>query len=250
MIKYFIEGKERKIYFHKDNIAFYKSKGNQVDVTHMFKKTKKGLELRKNFLKGGNVEELTEELTEEEIENEIAEEIENEEKTREASIKVLENYLNALQKNLVTLQQELKNGLLSDSALSFFIGCLHAIYTFTSIHTVRVDMRDLDTPPRYILINTITAAEIKHFYLLETIKKLFENDNSNTNIKDHFFTRVSFQYSERNNYNNNNKTAKKELYYRFTSFLRTTNIVGGKNKPKKDLKTFLSKLHKLIKEFE
>jgi hypothetical protein len=49
-MKYFIAGRERKIYFTKDNTAFYKSKGNQ-DVTYMFKKTKKGLELRKKYLK-------------------------------------------------------------------------------------------------------------------------------------------------------------------------------------------------------
>ena len=53
MIKYFIEGKERKIYFHKDNIAFYKSKGNQVDVTYMFKKTGSKLVLRKKYINGG-----------------------------------------------------------------------------------------------------------------------------------------------------------------------------------------------------
>jgi hypothetical protein len=52
-MKYFIDGRERKIYFTKDNTAFYKSKGNQVDVTYMFKKTKKGLELRKKYLKTG-----------------------------------------------------------------------------------------------------------------------------------------------------------------------------------------------------
>ena len=245
MIKYFIEGKERKIYFHKGNIAFYKSKGNQVDVTYMFKKTKKGLELRKNFLKGGKVEELTEE----EIEREIAEEIEEEKATRGASIKVLQNELNALQTSLDNLQIELESGLLSHDALSFFIGCLHAIYKFTSIHTVRVNMYELDTPPRYILINTITAAEIKHFYLLETIKKLFENDNSNTNIKDHFFTRVWIQNSDRHTYNSNNKTEKTAIYDRFKSLL-PTNKLGGKNKPKKDLKKFLSKLRELIIEFE
>ena len=50
-MKYFIEGRERKIYFTKDNTAFYKSKGNNVDVTYMFKKTKNGLELRKKYLK-------------------------------------------------------------------------------------------------------------------------------------------------------------------------------------------------------
>ena len=50
-MKYFIEGRERKIYFTKDNTAFYKSKGNNIDVTYMFKKTKKGLELRKKYLK-------------------------------------------------------------------------------------------------------------------------------------------------------------------------------------------------------
>ena len=52
-MKYFIEGRERKIYFTKDNTAFYKSKGNNVDVTYMFKKTKNGLELRKKYLKTG-----------------------------------------------------------------------------------------------------------------------------------------------------------------------------------------------------
>ena len=52
-MKYFVEGRERKIYFTKDNTAFYKSKGNNVDVTYMFKKTKKGLELRKKYLKTG-----------------------------------------------------------------------------------------------------------------------------------------------------------------------------------------------------
>tara|TARA_B110000037_G_scaffold178034_3_gene203608 strand:+ start:7339 stop:8001 length:663 start_codon:yes stop_codon:yes gene_type:complete len=220
----------------------------------MFKKTKKGLELRKNFLKGGDEGELTtedgEELTEEEIEKRIAEDkekriaedIETEEKTREASIAELQNELNALQKRLDTLQQELEDGLLSDNTLSSFIGCLKAIYRFTSIHTVRVDVYDLYTEPRYILINTITAKEITHFNLLETIKKLFENE-------DNFFARVSFQDSERHTYNNNNKIEKKALYYRFKSLLRT-NKLGGKNKPKKDLKTFLSKLHKLIIEFE
>ena len=52
-MKYFIEGRERKIYFTKDNTAFYKSKRNNIDVTYMFKKTKKGLELRKKYLKTG-----------------------------------------------------------------------------------------------------------------------------------------------------------------------------------------------------
>ena len=55
-MKYFIEGRERKIYFTKDNTAFYKSKGNNIDVTYMFKKTKNGLELRKKYLKTGGVQ--------------------------------------------------------------------------------------------------------------------------------------------------------------------------------------------------
>ena len=56
IMKYFIEGRERKIYFTKDNTAFYKSKGHNVDVTYMFKKTKNGLELRKKYLKTGGGE--------------------------------------------------------------------------------------------------------------------------------------------------------------------------------------------------
>lgn len=52
-MKYFIDGRERKIYFTKDNTAFYKSKGNQVDVTHMFKKTGSKLVLRKKYINGG-----------------------------------------------------------------------------------------------------------------------------------------------------------------------------------------------------
>ena len=49
----FITGRNRKIYFTKDNTAFYKSKKNNVDVTYMFKKTKNGLELKKKYLKTG-----------------------------------------------------------------------------------------------------------------------------------------------------------------------------------------------------
>ena len=57
----FITGRNRKIYFTKNNTAFYKSKKNNVDVTYMFKKTKNGLKLKKKYLKtGGGIEETQE----------------------------------------------------------------------------------------------------------------------------------------------------------------------------------------------
>ena len=60
----FITGRNRKIYFSKDNTAFYKSKGKNVDVTYMFKKTKNGLELKKKYLKtGGGIDSNDQELT-------------------------------------------------------------------------------------------------------------------------------------------------------------------------------------------
>ena len=59
----FITKRSRKIYFTKDNTAFYKSKGNNVDVTYMFKKTKNGLELKKKYLKTGGGGEDDEEPT-------------------------------------------------------------------------------------------------------------------------------------------------------------------------------------------
>ena len=39
-MKYFIEGRERKIYFTKDNTSFYKSKGNNIDVLICLRKLK------------------------------------------------------------------------------------------------------------------------------------------------------------------------------------------------------------------
>lgn len=46
-----ISGINRKIYFRKNNTAFYKSKGFEIDVTFMFKKNKNGLKLKKKYLK-------------------------------------------------------------------------------------------------------------------------------------------------------------------------------------------------------
>lgn len=46
-----ISGINRKIYFRKNNTAFYKSKGFEIDVTFMFKKDKNGLKLKKKYLK-------------------------------------------------------------------------------------------------------------------------------------------------------------------------------------------------------
>ena len=88
----FITGRNRKIYFTKDNTAFYKSKKNNVDVTYMFKKTKNRLELKKKYLKtGGGIgpnNEETEE-TEETKETKETEEI-------DSLIKKIEEYKSTL----------------------------------------------------------------------------------------------------------------------------------------------------------
>ena len=50
-MKLLIGGKSRNIYMRKDGSAYYKSGGQQVDVTYMFKK--KGGGLKKKYIKGG-----------------------------------------------------------------------------------------------------------------------------------------------------------------------------------------------------
>ena len=54
-MKLLIGGKNRNIYKRKDGSAYYKSGGQQVDVTHMFKKNGGGL--KKKYIKGGMTEE-------------------------------------------------------------------------------------------------------------------------------------------------------------------------------------------------
>jgi hypothetical protein len=54
-MKLLIGGKNRNIYKRKDGSAYYKSDGQQVDVTHMFKKNGGGL--KKQYIKGGNLSE-------------------------------------------------------------------------------------------------------------------------------------------------------------------------------------------------
>mgnify|MGYP006174343067 CR=1 FL=1 len=54
-MKLLIGGKNRNIYKRKDGSAYYKSGGQQVDVTHMFKKNGGGL--KKQYIKGGNLSE-------------------------------------------------------------------------------------------------------------------------------------------------------------------------------------------------
>ena len=53
-MKLLIGGKSRNIYMRKDGSAYYKSGGQQVDVTYMFKK--KGGGLKKKYIKGGTTE--------------------------------------------------------------------------------------------------------------------------------------------------------------------------------------------------
>ena len=53
-MKLLIGGKTRNIYKRKDGSAYYKSGGQQVDITHMFKK--KGGGLKKKYIKGGTIE--------------------------------------------------------------------------------------------------------------------------------------------------------------------------------------------------
>jgi len=53
-MKLLIGGKNRNIYKRKDGSAYYKSGGQQVDVTYMFKK--KGGGLKKKYIKGGMTE--------------------------------------------------------------------------------------------------------------------------------------------------------------------------------------------------
>ena len=53
-MKLLIGGKSRNIYMRKDGSAYYKSGGQQVDITHMFKK--KGGGLKKKYIKGGSDE--------------------------------------------------------------------------------------------------------------------------------------------------------------------------------------------------
>ena len=50
-MKLLIGGKSRNIYMRKDGSAYYKSGGQQVDITHMFKKNGGGL--KKKYIKGG-----------------------------------------------------------------------------------------------------------------------------------------------------------------------------------------------------
>ena len=49
-MKLLIGGKSRNIYMRKDGSAYYKSGGQQVDVTHMFKKNGGGL--KKQYIGG------------------------------------------------------------------------------------------------------------------------------------------------------------------------------------------------------
>jgi hypothetical protein len=42
-MKLLLDGKQRSIYFLKDNTAYYKSGGSKTDITHMFKKNGGGL---------------------------------------------------------------------------------------------------------------------------------------------------------------------------------------------------------------
>jgi hypothetical protein len=42
-MKLLLDGKQRSIYFQKDNTAYYKSGGSKTDITHIFKKTGGGL---------------------------------------------------------------------------------------------------------------------------------------------------------------------------------------------------------------
>ena len=55
-MKLLIGGKNRNIYMRKDGSAYYKSGGENVDVTHMFKKNGGGL--KKQYIKGGTQEEF------------------------------------------------------------------------------------------------------------------------------------------------------------------------------------------------
>ena len=42
-MKLLLDGKQRSIYFQKDNTAYYNSGGSKTDITHIFKKTGGGL---------------------------------------------------------------------------------------------------------------------------------------------------------------------------------------------------------------
>ena len=53
-MKLLIGGKNRNIYMRKDGSAYYKSRGENVDITHMFKKNGGGL--KKKYIKGGTTE--------------------------------------------------------------------------------------------------------------------------------------------------------------------------------------------------
>jgi hypothetical protein len=57
-MKLLIGGKSRNIYKRKDGSAYYKSGGQQVDVTHMFKKNGGGL--KKHYIGGVNQNTLSE----------------------------------------------------------------------------------------------------------------------------------------------------------------------------------------------
>jgi len=54
-MKLLIGGKNRNIYMRKDGSAYYKSRGENVDITHMFKKNGGGL--KKKYIKGGTTNE-------------------------------------------------------------------------------------------------------------------------------------------------------------------------------------------------
>ena len=59
-MKLLIGGKSRNIYMRKDGSAYYKSGGQQVDVTYMFKKN--GGDFKKKYIKGGTNEQEFEKL--------------------------------------------------------------------------------------------------------------------------------------------------------------------------------------------
>jgi len=61
-MKLLIGGKNRNIYKRKDGSVYYKSGGQQVDVTHMFKKNGGGL--KKQYIKGGDLSEDVEQIIE------------------------------------------------------------------------------------------------------------------------------------------------------------------------------------------
>ena len=61
-MKLLIGGKNRNIYKRKDGSVYYKSGGQQVDVTYMFKKNGGGL--KKQYIKGGDLSEGVEQIIE------------------------------------------------------------------------------------------------------------------------------------------------------------------------------------------